>query len=71
VTSPTPHTIQEFAERVERLCDYLLNRMDRDGGKDHDIIHKLKDDAADLQTAIKDGKSMSMSGLYEHMKGLP
>lgn len=42
--------VKDFARRVERLCDFLLDKIDvKDGSPDVIVIQKLKDDAADLQ----------------------
>lgn len=42
--------VKDFAIRVERLCDFLLNKFDvKDGSPDITVIQKIKDDAADLQ----------------------
>lgn len=59
--------IKDFALRVERLCDFLLNKIDiKDGSDDVVIIQKLKDDAADLQF---EADSMFFKGLNEYIHG--
>lgn len=60
---------REFAERVERLCDFILSQAE---GRETDlnIIHKLKEDAADIQAKINSFSGISLTGLDEHMRGL-
>jgi hypothetical protein len=69
----TQQEIRQFAERVERLCDYLLDRVkEKDGSPDLNVIVDLKEDAANLQfdldkVAIFD----AFSGLHNYVHGLP
>ena len=59
--------IKDFALRVERLCNFLLNKIDvKDGSDDIVIIQKLKDDAADLQFKAD---SMFFEGLHKYIHG--
>ena len=71
---PKTIEIREFAQRVERLCDFLLNRMREEGTKDKSanarIIEDLRDDAADIQfnrTQIPD----IFDGLEAYVRGIP
>lgn len=66
----TVDDIKRFAERVERLCDFLLEGMNKDGSADVDVILKLKKDAVSLQD-IKQNSNMSIQGLDEYMRGIP
>lgn len=63
--------IVEFARRVERLCEFLLDGLEeKDGSDDIVAIQKLKEDAADLQVS-RDPLSinrLSITGLHDHMK---
>lgn len=63
---PTVENIREFAEKVERLCDYILGGVNKDGSEDVVAIQRLKDDAADLQQ-IK--RNVSIEGLSDFMRG--
>lgn len=69
MSTVTVDDIKNFAERVERLCDFLLGGLKKDGSKDVVIIQKLKEDAADLQR-ITINSNVSIEGLSDHMKGL-
>jgi hypothetical protein len=42
--------LDEFARRVERLCDFLLDKIDKKSGSmDLRVIQDLKEDAANIQ----------------------
>jgi hypothetical protein len=57
----TQQEIRQFAERVERLCDYLLDRVkEKDGSPDLNVIDLDK-------VAIFD----AFSGLHNYVHGLP
>jgi hypothetical protein len=62
--------IKEFAIRVERLCDFLLAKMEKDGSKDVITLQKLKEDAADIQINNTNVVSETIFGLSEYMKGV-
>jgi len=62
--------IKEFAIRVERLCDFLLAKMDKDGSNDVIELQKLKEEAADIQLNNSNVVSESIFGLSEYMKGV-
>ena len=55
--------IKDFAIRVERLCDFLLDKIPE--GDDRDVLHRLKDDAADIQV----GNYGVLNGLENYMRG--
>jgi len=61
--------IKEFARDVERLCDFLLDKADKDGSEDIVVVQKLKDISADIQ--YKGPTNLTLSGLTEYMKGAP
>ncbi len=62
--------IKEFAERVERVCDFLLSKMEkRDGSDDLKVIEDLKEDAADIQFNKAVVISETLNGLSDFMKG--
>jgi hypothetical protein len=64
--------VQEFARRVERVCDFFLSRIqEKDGSADLRVIQDLKEDAADLQFAYNEIGYTSLSGLKEYMSGAP
>jgi hypothetical protein len=69
-----PLEIKEFAERVERLCDFLLARLSdesmRDGSHDVAVIEQLKQDAADIQFNRFSPTMMALNGLDDHMRGM-
>jgi len=60
--------IREFAERVERVCDYLLEKVNKDGSADVLVIQQLKDDAAHIQLEHQD--QTILSGLDGFIRGL-
>lgn len=53
--------IRKFAERVERLCEYLLDRMARDGTDDHRAIDDLRQDASLLHDY--EGPPLALEGI--------
>jgi hypothetical protein len=61
----------EFAERVERVCDFFLSRVGKDGSNDVKVLEQLKETAADLATgtAVPDNAQGSLTGLFEYMSG--
>ena len=65
--------VAEFASRVERLCDYLLNKVRdekaMDGSSDLRVIHDLRNDAADLSLGHGAPVSANLEGLSDFMKG--
>jgi hypothetical protein len=60
--------IRAFAERVERLCEFLLDQTDKDGSDDVVVIQKLQEDAADIQA--ENTEALSLSGLDNYMRNL-
>jgi hypothetical protein len=64
--------VQDFARRVERVCDFFLSRIkEKDGSADLRVIQDLKEDAADLQFAYNEIGYESLTGLKEFMSGAP
>jgi hypothetical protein len=61
----------EFAGRVERVCDFFLSRVSKDGSDDVKVLEELKATAADLATgtAVPDHAQGSLTGLSEYMSG--
>lgn len=60
--------VVDFARRVERLCDFLLDKVSKDGSADVTAVQNLKDDAADLQ--LDNNEIEILSGLDSHMRGV-
>jgi hypothetical protein len=69
MTTVTVDDVKNFAQRVERLCDFLLAGMEKDGSKDVVVVQKLKEDAADLQHITRNS-NVSIEGLDDHMRGI-
>lgn len=67
--------VKKFAERVERLCDFLLDRLSEDEGRtgsdDQKILEDLKDDAANLQMFGSRMSAKTLSGLHDYMHAVP
>lgn len=67
--------IEQFAERVERLCDFFLFKISeesgRTGSEDLKIIEDLKLDASDLQFNQGKRVTQTLNGLYNYMNGVP
>jgi hypothetical protein len=67
--------IIRFAERVERLCDFLLDRLgeekQRDDSNDLKVIFDLKEEAANLQMVGGTPATETLGGLYDYMQGVP
>lgn len=65
--------IKEFAQRVERLCDFLIAKRvmetGKDGSNDLRVVEDLKEDAADIQFEKVDLGVNVIDGLYDYMKG--
>lgn len=65
--------VSEFARRVERLCDYLLdkvrNEKGMDGSSDLRVIQNIKEDATDLALFHGAPVSANLEGLSDYMKG--
>jgi len=66
---PRQVDIEDFARRVERLCDFIINKAERDGSKDIVVIQELKDDAADILTNKNLVATEMITGLSDFMKG--
>lgn len=70
MTTATVSEINDFASRVERLCEFLLIGMKKHGSNDVVIIQKLQEDAANLQFTTSN-PSLGIDGLADFMKGVP
>lgn len=65
---PKEIDLEDFARRVERLCDFLLDKFPfKDGSDDIVIIQKIKSDAADLQTVAN--TQVNIEGLHAYIHG--
>lgn len=62
-------TLEDFARRVERLCDFLLSKTDRNGSDDVAILEDLKEEAADFQQQVE--VDVDIDGLKDYMSGTP
>lgn len=57
----------DFARRVERLCDFILDRIPlKDGSVDQVTIQNLKTEAADIQTKFN---PLSLDGISQYIRG--
>jgi hypothetical protein len=64
---PREIELLDFLRRVERLCDFLLNKVKfKDGSDDLKVIQQLKEDAADLQV---NHDNINLEGLHTYMRG--
>lgn len=61
--------IKQFAEQVERLCDFFLDRVDKDGSDDVQVVQKLKEQAAEIIFDRVHIKVDMLEGLADYMKG--
>lgn len=59
--------VKEFAEKVERLCEFLLDRVP-DSVEREEVI-KLKEAAGDLQ--FDSSCENLFEGLSDHIRGIP
>lgn len=59
-----------FPEKVERLCDFLLDKLDTsDVTGDWKVIYDLKEEAANLQSKMNN--ELNIAGLSDYMSGIP
>lgn len=64
---PRKIELLDFLRRVERLCDFLLDKVEfKDGSVDIAVIQNLKSDAADLQV---NHDNINLEGLHTYMRG--
>lgn len=66
--------ITKFAERVERLCDFVLDKLKDETGRrseDINVIKDLKEDAANIQFNRSGSASETFTGLHDYMQGIP
>jgi hypothetical protein len=59
--------VKEFAEKVERLCEFLLDRVP--SSEEREEVIKLKEAAGDLQ--FDSQHDNLFEGLSNHIRGLP
>jgi hypothetical protein len=66
--------IREFAQRVERVCDFLLDLLSAEGMKnkstDARVIEDLRDDAVSIQFNRIDYPHL-FEGLDTYIRGIP
>lgn len=70
MSTATVVDIKDFAERVERLCDFLLDKVEKDGSDDVVELQSLKKDAADIQF-VSSNRHVSIDGLRSYIRGHP
>ena len=58
-----------FAERVERMCKFLQERLPP--GRDKVAIVQLQDEAADIATGVKTFLGTELDGIADVLKGVP
>ena len=64
---PREIELLNFFRRVERMCDFLLDKVEfKDGSPDIAVIQDLKNDAADLQV---NHDNINLEGLHTYMRG--
>lgn len=65
--------IEEFARKVERLCEFLLSKIEQiDGSPDVKAIQDLKDNAVDIQMGSNGGVAdLTITGLDAFLRGHP
>jgi hypothetical protein len=72
VATTTVFDIKEFAIKVERLCDFLLDRVvaevGRTGDDDMKILEDLKEEAANIHMVYAPN-SYAITGLDQYMRG--
>lgn len=57
----------EFCEKVERLCDFFLDQIPRDGSERVSVLEDIKTEAQNLQDQTR--KEISFQGLDAYMRG--
>ncbi len=61
--------IKEFARDVERVCDFFIAKVEKDGSDDLTVLENLKEVAADIQFGDALDSEV-IEGLSAYMKGL-
>lgn len=62
--------VKDFAARVERLCDYFLSKIERNGSSDRKVLEDLKEISADIQfDRVEVVGINSIEGLHDFMLG--
>jgi hypothetical protein len=63
--------IKDFAIRVERLCEFILDQLDeKTGSPEQILIQELREDAANIQFSPRLHGDISLSGLDDHIRGI-
>lgn len=63
--------IKEFASRVERFCEFILDQMEEKTGTSEQIfLENLKRDAANIQFTPRLYGDISLHGLDDHIRGI-
>ena len=67
--------IQRFAERVERMCDFVIAKLTNEGivpdERDKNALLKLKEEAADISTGKAKVTKDLFTGFADYMEGAP
>jgi hypothetical protein len=65
--------IQDFAAKVERICDFVIAKLRNDGvsgdSADARVLLDLKEEAADIATGKTKITEEMFTGLADYMKG--
>lgn len=66
--------IQEFARKVERICDFVIAKMKNEGmdadSNDARVILDIKEEAADIHMGKAKITEELFTGLSDYMKGV-
>lgn len=67
--------VKAFAERTERLCDFLLAKLAEEkgmhGSPDQLVLQDLKEEAATIQAFGIKASLETLDGLSDYMAGVP
>lgn len=71
----TIQDLHRFAEKVENLCNFFLEKLSeenqRDGSVDVMVLENLKKEASDIQLVKIAPTEISIFGLDSYMRGIP
>lgn len=66
--------IQEFARKVERICDFVIARLKNEGANDDSadfkVIYDLKEQAANIHMRRVKVTGELFTGLADYLKGV-
>lgn len=62
----TEDEVKEFARKVERLCEWLTAKATH--SDDIDAVKRLSEDAADLQFADVDARTIAVEGIADVLR---